>query len=117
MRSSRRPDREGSAPSRRHALDVWGLAFALAFLPELAAARAGVALEPNPGWIAALVLAARYGSAGLVAGLTAAAGAVVIGSAVPGARVAPGGPPPLGPHPISIRGCPRLFLVPLLPFV
>src|SRR5258705_10871681 len=105
MRSSRRPDREGSAPSRRHALDVWGLAFALAFLPELAAARAGVALEPNPGWIAALVLAARYGSAGLVAGLTAAAGAVVIGSAVAGAGLPSWGRLDSGPNLIAFGAC------------
>jgi len=89
MRISRLPNRQGSAPSRRHALDVWGLAFALAFLPELAAARAGVALEPHPGWIAALVLAARYGSVGLIAGLAAAAVAMGIGSAVAGAGFLP----------------------------
>ncbi|TMQ56945.1 MAG: hypothetical protein E6K76_11890 [Candidatus Eisenbacteria bacterium] len=70
---------------RRRALDAFGLAVALAFLPELVAARAGVVLEPHPGWIAVLVLAARYGSGGLFTGLIAAAGAVGIGSAVAGA--------------------------------
>src|SRR5439155_26910135 len=69
---------------RRRALDAFGLAVALAFLPELVAARAGVVLEPHPGWIAVLVLAARYGSGGFFAGLIASAGAVGIGSAVVG---------------------------------
>src|SRR5438034_8386695 len=87
MRISRLPDRQGSPPSSRHALDVWGiaLALALALLPELLAARRGVVLEPHPSWIAVLVLAARYGSGGLFAGLIAAAGAVGIGSAIAGA--------------------------------
>ena len=72
---------------RRRALDAFWLAVALAFLPELVAARTGAILEPHPGWIAVLVLAARYGSGGLFPGLIAAAGAVGIGSAVAGTGV------------------------------
>src|SRR6058998_1961387 len=58
----RHPDRP--AP-RGRALDTFGLVVALAFLPEFVGARAGVVLQPHPGWIAA-------------------AGAVGIGSAVAG---------------------------------
>src|SRR5258705_8558741 len=80
---------------RRRVIDAFALAFALAFLPELFAARAGAVLEPHPGWIAVLVLAARYGSGGLFAGLIASAAAVGIGSAGPGPRApaARGRPP------------------------
>src|SRR6266850_7365107 len=81
---SRQAHRHGWPALRKRALDAVGLAVALAFLPELAAARAGVVLEPHPGWIAVLVLAARYGSEGFFAGLIAAAGAVEIGSALAG---------------------------------
>src|SRR5881296_2211413 len=80
----RHPDRP--AP-RGRALDTFGLVVALAFLPELMGARAGVVLVPHPGWIAVLVLAAWYGSGGLFTGLIAAAGAVGIGSAVAGTRL------------------------------
>jgi len=61
-----------------------GLAAALAFLPEVAAARAGAVLEPHPGWIAVLLLAARYGSGGFFTGLVACAVAVGIASTVAG---------------------------------
>jgi uncharacterized coiled-coil protein SlyX len=77
---------EAARPTlRRRVIDAFGLALALAFLPELVAARAGAVLEPHPGWIAVLVLAARYGSGGLFAGLIASAAAVGIGSVVAGA--------------------------------
>jgi len=65
-------------------LEAAGLAAALAFLPEVAVARAGAVLEPHPGWIAVLLLAARYGSGGFFAGLVACAVAVGIGSTVAG---------------------------------
>ena len=83
---SRRPGRPFRSAPR--ALDTFVLAVAFAFLPELAGARAGAALEPHPGWIAVLALAARYGSGGFFAGLIAAAGAVVVGSAVAGTGLA-----------------------------
>ena len=70
---------------KRLALDAFGLAIVLALLPELARVRAGVVLEPHPGWIAVLILAARHGSGGFFAGLVATAGAIGIGSAVAGA--------------------------------
>ena len=78
-----RGPRARPAPMRR-ALDAFGFAVAFAFLPELIGVRAGVVLEPHPGWIAVLVLAARYGSGGLFTGLIAVAGATVIGSALAG---------------------------------
>ena len=69
----------------RRTLDAVALAVALVFLPELLASRAGMALEPHPGWIAVLILAARYGSTGLFTGLVTAASAAGIGSLVGGA--------------------------------
>ena len=73
---------------RRRALEAVGLAGLLAFLPELARARSGPALEPHPGWIAVAILAARDGSAGFFAGLVSVVCAVGIGSAVGGAGLA-----------------------------
>lgn len=70
------------------ALDACGLAAALGFLPELVGERAGAVLEPHPGWIAVLVLAARDGSVGFFAGLLAAAAAIAVGSVVAGAGLA-----------------------------
>ena len=69
-------------------LDAAWLAIAFAFLPELLAARAGVTLQPHPGWIGVLAVAAWYGPGGLLAGLIAAAGAAGIGSAVAGTGAA-----------------------------
>src|SRR3989442_15477302 len=97
---SRPPDRQARPTPSRRVLDALGLAVVLALLPEVVGARAGVVLEPHPGWIAVLVLAARYGSGGFFTGLIAAAGAVGIGSAVAGTRRgAPGSPPHSGPNP------------------
>jgi uncharacterized coiled-coil protein SlyX len=45
-------------------------------------------LDPHPSWLAVLILAARYGSAGLFAGLVVAAGAVGIASPVTGTDAA-----------------------------
>src|SRR5437879_11157325 len=84
---SERPVRRDEHPLRRLALEAAGLAAALAFLPEVAGARAGAVLEPHPGWIAVLLLAARYGSGGFFAGLGASAGAVGIGSTVAGTEL------------------------------
>src|SRR5258706_12709680 len=64
MSISRRPGREAQPGPGRRALEALALAMALAFLPELARARYGAVLEPHPGWIAVLILAARYGSGG-----------------------------------------------------
>jgi hypothetical protein len=84
MSTSRLSVRTVQPAPGRCALDALGLAVALGFLPELVGARAGVVLEPHPAWLAVLVLAARYGGVGLMAGLIAAAGAVGIGAAVAG---------------------------------
>jgi len=64
-----------------HARDAFGLAVVFGLLPELARAR-GVVLEPHPGWIAVLILAARDGSGGFFAGLIATAAAVAAGAAI-----------------------------------
>ena len=77
--------RQISPALRRRVIDAIALAAAFALLPELLAGRAGVVLDPHPGWIAVLVLAARYGGDGFFAGLAAAGGAVGIGSAIAGA--------------------------------
>jgi uncharacterized coiled-coil protein SlyX len=84
MWTSRQPDRQIRPGLRRRALDAFGLAVVLGFLPELVGAHAGLVFQPHPGWIAVLVLAALYGSGGLFTGLIAAAGAVGIGSVVAG---------------------------------
>src|SRR5688572_360939 len=57
-------------------------AFALAFLAELAWARVNVENSPHLGWIGVLLLAARDGTGGLLAGLIAAGGGVATGLAV-----------------------------------
>src|SRR6267154_2325159 len=85
MRISRRTGGRDQPSLRTIALEVAGLATALAFLPQVAAGRAAAVLVPHPGWIAVLILAARYGSGGFFAGLGASAGAVGIGSMVAGA--------------------------------
>jgi uncharacterized coiled-coil protein SlyX len=85
MWTSKPPGRRTWSPPRGRVLDALVLAIALAFIPEWLGVRAGVALEPHPGWSAVLILAALYGGAGLFAGLIAAAGAVGIGSAIAGA--------------------------------
>ncbi|MGH9868510.1 MAG: hypothetical protein ACREAA_10155 [Candidatus Polarisedimenticolia bacterium] len=69
-------------------LEALGLAFVFVFLPELPWARSGPVLEPHPGWIAVLVLSARYGSHGFLAGMAAAAATVGLGSAIGGAGLA-----------------------------
>lgn len=65
------------------------IAFVSAFLSEFAMARAGGAIQPHPGWIAVVALAARYGGSGLVTGLVASAIAIGLGSASAGAGLAP----------------------------
>src|SRR6267142_963151 len=87
MSTSRSSDRQNRPGPGRLVLDAIGLAVTCALIPELVATRAGVILEPHPGWIAVLVLAARYGGGGCFAGLTAAAGAVGIATAVAGLGV------------------------------
>ena len=78
----------GRAGLRVLALEALGLAAVFALVPELIAAHVGLAPEAQPGWIAVLVLASRYGSGGLLAGLVASAAGVAIGSVVSGVRLA-----------------------------
>jgi uncharacterized coiled-coil protein SlyX len=63
---------------RWRALEASGLAALFALTPALMRSH-GPMIEPNPAWIAVLVLAARDGSSGLLAGLIACA--VAIGGA------------------------------------
>src|SRR5881396_3686795 len=75
-----------SARSRRamRALEALSLAIAFAFLPELPWVSHGLVLEPHPGWLAVLVLSARYGSGGFFAGLTSCALAVCAALSIAG---------------------------------
>jgi len=82
---SRQASRRVRPAVGRQAFDAVGLAAALAFIPELAGARAGAIPQPHPGWIAVLILAARYGHGGFFAGLIAAAVAVGAGAEFAGA--------------------------------
>src|SRR5262249_29592033 len=70
-------------------LEAIGMAVLLGFLPQLAQSRSGMALSPHPGWIAVLVLAARYGSSGWFAGLVAVGAAIVVGAAVASSGFSP----------------------------
>jgi hypothetical protein len=70
------------------ARDAFGLAVVFGFIPELARARAGVALEPHPAWIAVLLLSARDGRGGFFAGLIVTAAVLAAGSAIAGAGLA-----------------------------
>jgi len=71
-------------PGRR-VLEASGLAALFALAPELMRSHHGPMFEPHPAWIAALALAARDGSAGLLAGLIACAVAIGAGALVTGA--------------------------------
>lgn len=101
---SREPAGQARPALRRFALDAFGLAVVLGFLPELARAR-GVVLEPHPGWIAVLILTARDGSGGLFAGLIAAAGAVAAGSAIAGSGLAAWSSLDSAPNLIAFGAC------------
>jgi uncharacterized coiled-coil protein SlyX len=80
--------RPGASNWRRRALDAAVVALVFAFVPALVAARFGLELDPNPGWIAVLVLAAREGSVGLLSGLLVAAVAITLATTTAGAHVA-----------------------------
>ena len=64
---------------RTRVLETLALAVVFGFIPELATGRAGVV--PHAGWIAVVILAARYGGVGLMTGLITVGGAVAFGSA------------------------------------
>ena len=101
--SSHRPNRPAL---RRRALEAVALAVAFALIPEWGRARLGAALEPHPGWIAVLILAARYGVGGFFAGLIAAGIAVLLGSAMNGAGLATlWAPFDSGPNLVAFGAC------------
>jgi|SRR5262245_27258593 len=70
------------------AVEALALALVFAVLPELPRVNGGAVLDPHPGWIAVLVLAARYGGPGLFTGLFAAACGIGLGSVIAGAGLA-----------------------------
>jgi len=70
------------------ALEALGLAAGFSFLPEILSPGDAPVFDPHPGWLAVLVLAARYGSDGFLGGMAAAAALGGLGAAIAGA--APG---------------------------
>ena len=62
-------------------------AFALAV--EAASVHAGFRLEPHPAWIAVMMMGARHGSGGFLAGVAAAAAGVALGATIAGGGVLP----------------------------
>ena len=105
MPISKAPRRRDRPSWRARAIDAIGLALLFAFLPEMARARAGLVFEPHPGWIAVLVLAARYGNAGLFLGWIAAGVAAAIGWAVAGTGPAPWARLDSAPNLIAFGAC------------
>ena len=79
--------RIGAARPMRE-IEAIALAGTLAFLPELYWGRQGVWIEPHPGWIGVLILAARYGSGGFFVGLAASMAATGLASALADAGIA-----------------------------
>ena len=78
------PRSEPLPPPGRRALAAAALAAGFALVTEATSVRTGVALAPHPAWIAVMVLGARYGSGGFLAGVAAAAVGVGLGSALCG---------------------------------
>ena len=70
---------------RLRELEALALAVFSAFLPEMAWSSPGFELEPHPGWIGVVLVAARYGIGGFVAGMAATTVAMGAGSAIAGA--------------------------------
>jgi hypothetical protein len=78
------PRPEPPPPSGRRALAAAALVAGFALVAEAASVRTGVSIAPHPAWIAVMVLGARYGSGGFLAGVAAAAVGVGLGSALCG---------------------------------
>jgi hypothetical protein len=80
----------GQAPPKGRvlALEALALATAFALVPELPWLGPGRFVGPHPGWLAVLILSARYGSLGFFAGLAAAAAGVEVGSVLAGRGLA-----------------------------
>ena len=75
--------------SRRRLLAAAALAAAFALAAEAAALGAGFRPAPHPAWIAVIMMGARYGSGGFLAGVAAAAAGVALGAAIAGGGVLP----------------------------
>ena len=85
MPTSNKPTDRLRPPSRLlRALEAIAAAMAFAFLPELPWAGRGTATAPQLGWIAVLILSARYGPTGFLTGAIAAVAGVGIGSVLAG---------------------------------
>jgi uncharacterized coiled-coil protein SlyX len=69
-------------------LETTTLAAACALVPELLRPHGVVLPEPHPGWIAVLILSARYGPGGFLAGVAATVAAIGIGAALAGTGAA-----------------------------
>ena len=88
MPISKRTIRRAWSTRCSRAVEALVLTIVFAVLPELPQVNAGAVLDPHPGWIAVLVLAARYGGPGLFTGLFAAACGIGLGSVIAGAGLA-----------------------------
>src|SRR5262245_57189009 len=88
MRISERSDNERPSTLRTRVIETMVIVTAFALVPEMVGAQTGAALEPHPCWIAVLVLSARYGSGGFLAGVGASVAAVGIGATLAGTGAA-----------------------------
>src|SRR5439155_4393129 len=88
MWTSETPGQSARSTRATRTFEALSLAIAFALFPDLPVIRLGLPLEPHPGWIAVLVLSARYGSGGFIAGLTSCALAVGAASAIAGTPLA-----------------------------
>jgi hypothetical protein len=84
MLTSDRNGTAGRTALRVRAAEALALAAVFALLPAALHARLGRTFEPHPGWIAVVILGARYGNPGMLAGLALVAAAVALGSAISG---------------------------------
>lgn len=67
------------------ALESLGLAAVFSFLPEILSPGDASAFDPHPGWLAVVILSARYGNPGFFGGMAAAAGLGGLGAVIAGA--------------------------------
>ena len=81
------PRRRIASEVGRRVLESSGLALVFALGPDLVPWSLIDAGVPHPGWIAVVVLAARYGVGGLLSGLLAVVAALALGTAVAGTPV------------------------------
>ena len=84
MSTSDRNATTGRPTLRMRAAEASALAALFALLPGALHAHLGRTPEPHPGWIAVVILGARYGNPGFLAGLTLATTAALLGSVIAG---------------------------------